>query len=48
LSKADFMQAMKDKIVAEEKRLAKKEAALKKKKEMEVEEKRKNSPFMQP
>ena len=36
MSKADFMQAMKDKLVAEEKRLAKKEAALKLKKEKEL------------
>ena len=47
MSKAEFMQSMKDKLMAEERRLAKKEAQLQKKKEKEVAEKRKNSPFAQ-
>lgn len=46
ISKAEFMQAMKNKLQSEEKKIAKREAILQKKREKAVADKRKNSPLI--
>ena len=46
ISKAEFMEGMKAKLLAEEKRLAKREAAAQRKREKDAAERRRTSPLV--